>query len=443
MINKKSILYTLLLVPFLAVAQGINFEKGSFQQALDKAKKENKVLFVDGYADWCGPCKLMAKTVFMEDEVGAFFNEHFVSYKLNIEKGNGPKLKEKYSIQGLPSYVFINGNDEVVYRSSSSMSTDDFMNEAKAAIASANNPNSVARLSELYNKNKEDEILLANYLDKLLENKTQNNYTDILEQYLKVQKTILDSSQAMVNLLANHYKQIVYGGEADRIINENMKTKAWKKYVRKDIREIYQKIPKELVTTTTEYAIIKRDPNLLELTFKRAAEAGFRVDDAQKKRIYTYYYLKTEQGEKYKSLVYDDIAGYVAAIDKEGSRTFYLNWLQKRAEGDPEALRMVRPNAVKYSEELYGMLKDYVRFVNSEEEKKETLSWMELAYYIRPNSAENTSNYANIIYIIGDKNKAIELKEEAYKLGQEENLKRLSAIKGELDLMKEGEDILL
>ncbi|WP_053975851.1 thioredoxin family protein [Mangrovimonas xylaniphaga] len=443
MIKKQTTLYILLLLPFFVIAQGIHFEKGSFQDALDKARKENKVLFVDGYADWCAPCKKMAKTVFMEDEVGTYFNEHFVSYKLNIEKGNGPKLKEKYGIQGLPSYVFIDSNDEVVYRSSSAMSTEAFLNEAKAAMASAKNPNSIVRLSELYNKNKEDETLLAKYLDKLLEVKSEKNYADILEQYLKVQKTIADSSQAMVNLLANHHKQIVFGGEADRIINENIKTKAWKKYVRKDIREIYQGIPKSMITTTTEYAIVLRDTSLLELTFKRAAEAGFRADDAQRKRIYTYYYLKTGQGEKYKALVHDDIANYVSSIDKESFRTFYLGWLQKRAEGDPEALRMVRPNAVKYSEELYGMLKDYVGFVNTEEEKKEALSWMEVAYYIYPNSAENTSNYANILYVLGDKDRGVEMKEEAYKLGKEENLKRLSAIKGELDLMKAGEDILL
>ena len=146
-------------VPFFGAAQGIDFESGSFQQALNKAKNEKKVLFIDGYADWCAPCKKMAKTVFKEESVGEYFNEHFVSYKLDIEKGNGPKLKEKYGIIGLPGYVFIDGNDEVVYRFSDAMPTDEFINEAKIAVASANDPNSLGRLSELYNKNKEDEAL--------------------------------------------------------------------------------------------------------------------------------------------------------------------------------------------------------------------------------------------------------------------------------------------
>ena len=440
---KKLTLFTLLLLPFLGISQGIHFEKGSFEQAFNKAKNEGKVLFVDGYADWCGPCKKMAKTVFLEKEIGDYFNEHFVSYKLDIEKGNGPQLKEKYGIIGLPGYVFIDPNDEVVYRFDKAMPTEEFLEEGKKAVASAQDPNSLGRLSELYKKNKEDEALITKYLNRFLEVKTDKNYTDVLEQYLKVQKSIADSSKAMVTLLANHHNQIIFGGEADRIIKENIKTKAWKKYVRKDIREIYQKIPREMVTTTTEYAIIKRDTTYLEFAFENAGKIGFASDDKQRKRLYTYYYLKTDQGDEYKELVHDDIVKYVEAIDKEQLRSYYLDWLDKTAAGDPEALRITRPNSVRHSEEIYGMVKDYVRFVTYEEEKKEVLSWMEVAYYIRPNSAENTSNYANILYLIGDKNKAIEIKEEAYKLGVKEGLKRLSTLKRDLDLMKAGEDILL
>lgn len=443
MLNKIVTGFWLVMVPFFGAAQGIDFESGSFQQALNKAKNEKKVLFIDGYADWCAPCKKMAKTVFKEESVGEYFNEHFVSYKLDIEKGNGPKLKEKYGIIGLPGYVFIDGNDEVVYRFSDAMPTDEFINEAKIAVASANDPNSLGRLSELYNKNKEDEALIAKYLNRFLEVKTEKNYTDVLEQYLKVQKSIPDSSEAMVILLANHHKQIIFGGEADRIIKENIKTKVWKKYVRKDIREIYQKIPREMVTTTTEYAIINRDTTFLELAIANASEAGFKTDKAQIKKIYLYYYLKTRQGDKYKALVHNDIVNYVEALDKENLRKFYLDWLEKKASGDPEALRIIRTNSMRNSEEIFAMVKDYVPFVNTEDEKKEVLFWVEVAYYIYPNSAETTSNYANVMYMIGDKDKALELKEEAYILGQKEGLKRLSTIKRDLDLMKAGEDILL
>lgn len=442
MINKKRVLLAWLLFPLLGISQGIHFEKGTFQQAFNKAKKENKILFVDGYAVWCGPCKKMAKTVFLEEEVGTYFNEHFVSYKLDIEKGNGPKLKEKYGINGLPGYVFINADDEVVYRFDKAMPTADFLEEGKKAVASANDPNSLARLVELYNKNKGDEVFVLKYLNKLLEVKTEKNYSAVLEHFLKIQKGIPEESKDMVMLLANHQKQVVFGGEAERIINENMKTEVWKQYVRKDIREIYQKMPRAMVQNTTEYAIAMRDTTILERALNNAEKAGFKTSEAQVKRTYKYYYKETENAEKYKALAREDILAYMADVDKEHLRSYYQEWLVRVEEKDPDALRLI-PYAVRKSNDIYYMLKDYVPFLTTEEEKKEALSWIETAYYIRPGAAENMNQYANIQYLIGDKDLAIKVKEEAYQAGLKEGLKRVETIKAGLDLMKAGENIVL
>ncbi|HHG84150.1 MAG TPA: DUF255 domain-containing protein, partial [Bacteroidetes bacterium] len=59
-------------------AQGIKFFHGTFAQAKAKAKKENKLIFMDAYTSWCGPCKWMAANTFTDASVGAYFNQHFV-----------------------------------------------------------------------------------------------------------------------------------------------------------------------------------------------------------------------------------------------------------------------------------------------------------------------------------------------------------------------------
>ena len=81
-------LILLLAAPMLLLAQGITFEHGTLEQALAKAKAENKLVFIDGYAVWCGPCKHMAKTVFLEDTVGKYFDENFVALKVDVERGD-------------------------------------------------------------------------------------------------------------------------------------------------------------------------------------------------------------------------------------------------------------------------------------------------------------------------------------------------------------------
>ena len=82
---------------------GISFFKGTFEEALVKAKQENKPLFVDFYAVWCVPCKKMAKTVFTQEAVGKYFNEHFISLQLDAEKGENVQIAKNYKVVALPS----------------------------------------------------------------------------------------------------------------------------------------------------------------------------------------------------------------------------------------------------------------------------------------------------------------------------------------------------
>jgi thioredoxin-related protein len=108
---KKILLVAFVMIASIAVnAQGIKFEHGSFAEALAKAKKENKLLFVDFYTSWCGPCKMMSKKIFPTQEVGEYFNDKFISLKIDAEKGEGPELAKKYEVSGYPTMIFFNGD---------------------------------------------------------------------------------------------------------------------------------------------------------------------------------------------------------------------------------------------------------------------------------------------------------------------------------------------
>lgn len=88
-------------------AQGISFENSSWQSILNKAKSEKKLVFLDAYTSWCGPCKAMQARVFPDKKLGDLFNTKFVNAKIDMEAGEGPKLAAKYPIQGYPTLLFI------------------------------------------------------------------------------------------------------------------------------------------------------------------------------------------------------------------------------------------------------------------------------------------------------------------------------------------------
>lgn len=96
--------------------EGIKFFQGSWSDALKKSDKSDKLIFLDAYAAWCGPCKMMAKNTFTDSNVGEIFNEKFINVKMDMEKNSdGPRLSKKFGLTAYPSLYFIDKNEKVVH----------------------------------------------------------------------------------------------------------------------------------------------------------------------------------------------------------------------------------------------------------------------------------------------------------------------------------------
>lgn len=123
------------LSSFAQTDKGIKMTKGSWSEIVEKAKQENKPIFVDVFTEWCGPCLNMAKTVFKEEKVGSFYNEKFVCTQIDAEKGEGKDLAKKYQVRVFPTYLFIDPNtQELLHRSTSVQPADDFLQTALGAL---------------------------------------------------------------------------------------------------------------------------------------------------------------------------------------------------------------------------------------------------------------------------------------------------------------------
>ena len=86
---------------------GIQFFNGTFKEALAKAKKENKMVMMDCYTTWCGPCKMLKKQVFVDKALGDYMNEKYVCIAMDYENGEGPAVAQIYPVDGYPTLYFM------------------------------------------------------------------------------------------------------------------------------------------------------------------------------------------------------------------------------------------------------------------------------------------------------------------------------------------------
>ena len=89
--KKLTILLAMAMLSLSAMAQ-TNFRHITFAEAQKAARQEKKLIFVDFYTSWCGPCKHMANTVFPQKAVGDFMNDKFVCVKYDAEKEEADRV---------------------------------------------------------------------------------------------------------------------------------------------------------------------------------------------------------------------------------------------------------------------------------------------------------------------------------------------------------------
>lgn len=114
--------------------KGIKFIEQDWNQALKQAKAENKLIFVDMYATWCGPCKMLKKNTFSDNAVGEFFNKTFINVSVDGEKSVGPELVRKYSVHLYPSLFVLDADGKPVLYTAGYITPDQLMSFAKEAL---------------------------------------------------------------------------------------------------------------------------------------------------------------------------------------------------------------------------------------------------------------------------------------------------------------------
>lgn len=198
---KKFVLWFICMFVMVSVFAQTNFQELTLVKALEKAKSENKKVFVDCYTSWCGPCKMMATKILPLKEVGKYMNENFVCVKFDMEKGEGRDIQAKYRVSSYPTFLILNPDGSLLYAVVGATATgDEFLNRVKEAF----DENSAGNLATEYEKGNRDMAFLEKYIQALLKaydvEKAQKIAQDILAS--------LDDEEEVFHLLSGIFSEI-------------------------------------------------------------------------------------------------------------------------------------------------------------------------------------------------------------------------------------------
>ncbi len=208
----------------IAFAEGIDFFHGTWEEAKTFAKEERKLIFVDAYTTWCGPCKKMARDIFPQKSVGDFYNQNFVNVKLDMEKGEGPTFARKYGVRAYPTLLFIDGEGELIHLSKGAKPADKLIQLGEMALRKNNKSEDYAKL---YEEGKRDPDFIYHYIIEL--NKAKKPSLKIANEYIKTQddldtefnikflfEALTESDSRIFNLVIDRKKKVIeiFGQEA-------------------------------------------------------------------------------------------------------------------------------------------------------------------------------------------------------------------------------------
>ncbi|MDB5024265.1 MAG: hypothetical protein JWP78_2020 [Mucilaginibacter sp.] len=112
----------------------IIFIEDAWNEALRQAAAQNKYIFVDAYASWCGPCKMLKLTTFKNSKAAEFYNKNFINVAIDMEKGQGPALATQWRMQAYPTLIIFNPKGEPVLGTVGYIKAADLIRFGEAAL---------------------------------------------------------------------------------------------------------------------------------------------------------------------------------------------------------------------------------------------------------------------------------------------------------------------
>lgn len=90
-----------------------NIKADFFKKNIHNGEKffGDKPVVVDFYAEWCGPCKMIAPSL---AQLSKEYEGKVLFYKVNVDEE--PELAQLWKVNSIPTLMFFNNTDEVIVK---------------------------------------------------------------------------------------------------------------------------------------------------------------------------------------------------------------------------------------------------------------------------------------------------------------------------------------
>lgn len=437
---------------------GIKWMEGlSWEQVKAKAKEENKYIFIDVFATWCVPCKKMDKEVYTNDTLINYFNENFISVKVQLDKtktdnafvqswyNDAEVLIKQHRVMTLPSFLFFSPGAVVVHKAFSYKSVSELMNEARIAV----------KPGQLYNDPyAKYDTMVADYKHGI------KNYEKM--PYMIQTAFLLGEADLGKQILDEHTEYVAGRSKAVRYTPENIEM--WSNFVLGTKRkrfwffyndgEYIDKVmnkkgyARTIVNTTIEHEIVW--PFFKEQTANASIKMNLEtmgLFDPQQKPDYSeadwknlYKRIRKKFSRHYatsnvleaKIKWYDRHKNYNASI---------LVWLEKFKNNPPDITALNTPGTINNL--------GWNTFLNVTDKKllNRMIYWVEKAIQAWPDTSIGSAildTYANLLYKTGRKEEAITWEAKALKVAEyNKHLRSVAAYKIIIEKMRKDEPTYL
>jgi len=394
----------LLLIASITKAQGVQFITGqTWEQVKAKAKAENKFIFMDVYATWCGPCKLMDNEVYPKSNVGDFMNENFINVKLQYDTSkqdneevqkwyaDAHSICEEYDVTAFPTYLFFSPDGRVVHRFSGAIDDTSLIHVASNAL----------------NPEKQYYTLLEGYLQG------QKNYAKLPYMARTAREA---GDKKMAKAIAIDYIQN-YLNKAD---NEVL-------FEKKNI-DFISEFSGQLSSADKYFKLFYNQANKMDAITRKDFSQNMVDFIITKEEIDPYIKVGIQGGPEpaWNTISSTIKKKYNKAYEERTVIAAKIRWYDYKKDG---------PNLVKYSilqEDKYGVDTSFAgrwnlnnlcfsvifQYSNDKKDLNKAIKWMEMINSKDPNDATSLDTYANLLYKIGRKQEAITQETKAVNLNE-------------------------